>query len=273
MIKSFVQRSLKTLGLYEWFKGESFAYDLYSKFKTGRPLAWRRREVLFYRSLVGTGPGRPLIFDVGANRGTKTSAFLQLGAEVVAIDPDEANLRILARKFHGPFRKRPLTIIGKAVSDTVRTETYWVTCSSSGLNTLSKKWVDTLKENPGKLGAAVDFPTRREVETTTLAQLIESHGVPRYIKIDVEGHEREVLRGLRRPVPLVSFEANLPEFRPEAVECIEMLVRLSKNGRFNLTGSDAYKGFILDGWRSGAEITKILSTLGEMTVEVYWTTD
>jgi len=196
-----------------------------------------------------------------------------LGAEVVAVDPDEANLRILARKFRGRFCKRPVTIIGKAVSDTVRTETYWVTSSSSGLNTLSKKWVDTLRENPGKLGAAVDFPTRREVETTTLAQLIESHGVPRYIKIDVEGHEREVLRALPCPVPLVSFEANLPEFRGEAVECIELLGRLSKNGRFNLTGSDAYKGFILDGWRSGAEIAATLSTLGEMTVEVYWKTD
>jgi FkbM family methyltransferase len=270
MIKSLLQRTLRGLGLYVWFKERTFAYDVYSYFKDGRPVNWRSRELRFYRSLVTDGPGRLLIFDVGANRGHKTDIFLKLGAHVVALEPDEANLRILARKYQGGLWKRPVTIIGKAVSDSARVETLWVASPGDGLNTLSEKWVRTLKENPGKLGARVDFNSRQCVETTTLAWLIEAYGMPSYIKIDVEGHEPQVLRGLPCPVPTVSFEANLPEFRPEASECIAILDRLSPNGRFNLSSSDTYKGFSLEKWPTGPEMAAFLGSLGEQTVEIYW---
>jgi FkbM family methyltransferase len=266
MIKSFLQRLLKRLGLYDWFKGETFAYDVYSLFKQGRPLNWRSREIRFYRSLVGNGPGALLIFDIGANRGSKTAEFLKLGARVVAVDPDGANVKILSSRFGGS----PVTVVGKAVSDSSGVAEYWMTHATSGLNTLSTKWVKTLAENPGKLGVAVRFPAKLQVETTTLAALIESHGVPRYIKIDVEGHEREVLRGLTRPVPFISFEANLPEFIPETNECIEILGGIAPEGRFNLTSCDNYKGFLLAEWQTGAEVSSMLGSLGETTVEIYW---
>jgi FkbM family methyltransferase len=266
MTKSLLQRLLKRLGLYDWFKSETFAYDVYSYFKQGRPVDWRSREIRFYRSFVCDGPGTPLIFDIGANRGGKTAEFLKLGARVVAVDPDQANLRLLARK----FGNRPVAIVGKAVSERSGAERFWMTSPGSGLNTLTRKWVETLDTNAGKFGAAVEFPSSLEVETTTLGALIETHGPPRYIKIDVEGHEREVLRGLPRPVPYLSFEANLPEFIPETAECIELLGQLSPAGLFNLTSSDTYKGFMLGEWCTGREIASRLGTLGECTVEVYW---
>jgi FkbM family methyltransferase len=270
MVKSILQRILRRLGLYKWFKEETFAYDVYSYFKERRPLGWRRRELRFFRRLVGQNEGPLLIFDVGANCGKKTDVFLKLGAHVVAVEPDEANLRILSRKYRGALGNRPVTIVAMAVSDSIRTEKLWVTAPGDGLNTLSEKWVRTLKGNVAKFGKSVDFPCQRDVPTTTLASLIESHGVPDYIKIDVEGHEPQVLRGLNAPVKAVSFEANLPEFGPEAAECIGILSRLSPSGRFNLTSCDTYQGFSLDQWRSGPEIIAILSTLGERTVEIYW---
>jgi len=273
MIKSLLQGTLRRLGLYDWFKDKTFAYDVYSYFKEGRPLDWRAREVRFFRSLVGGGKGPFLIFDVGANCGKKTDVFLKLGAHVVAVDPDDANLRILSRKYGRRFRTRPVTIIGKAVSDSERTETLWITSPGDGLNTLSGKWVRALKANPGKFGVPVEFPGRQDVETTTLASLMQSHGIPHYIKIDVEGHEAPVLRGLPHPVPAVSFEVNLPEFGPEASECVEILGHLSPNGQFNLTSCDTYRGFTLNAWKTGAEIIPILGTLGETTVEIYWKCD
>jgi FkbM family methyltransferase len=269
MIKSVLQRILRGLGLYVWFKEESFAYDVYRLFKDGRPVAWRSRELRFYRSLLGNGPEQPLVFDVGANRGQRTDVFLRLGARVVAIEPDEANQRLLARKYRGPQRKRCVTIVGKAVSEAIGRETLRVASPGSGLNTLSDKWVRTLGDNPGKLGARVAFPQRRTVETTTLASLMEVHGVPRYIKIDVEGHEVAVLRGLPRPVPFVSFEANLPEFMPETAECVGILSRLSPNGRFNLS-ENCYQGLALEDWQPGPEVIRTLGGLGERTVEVFW---
>jgi FkbM family methyltransferase len=41
---------------------------------------------------------------------------------------------------------------------------------------------------------------------TTLDELIGKHGVPVFIKIDVEGFEEAVLQGLSQPVRALSFE-------------------------------------------------------------------
>jgi hypothetical protein len=46
------------------------------------------------------------------------------------------------------------------------------------------------------------------VNVATLDSLIDEFGVPDYAKIDVEGFDLEVLRGLSRPIPLLSFEYN-----------------------------------------------------------------
>lgn len=159
--------------------------------------------------------------------------------------------------------------MGKAVSDTARTGTFWVNSPGSGLNTLSEKWVDTLKENRSKFGMTVPYSTQHVVEMTTLGSLITAHGIPRYIKIDVEGHEVHVLRGLPQPVPFVSFEAILPEFLTETRECMEMLGRLSPQGRFNYA-VNCYAGLVLAAWLSGPEMGALLEGIGEKTVEVFW---
>ncbi len=265
MIKSLLQRTLKGLGLYVWFKEETFAYDVYRRFKDGRPISWRKRELGFYRELLGPAQDGLLVFDVGANRGQRTDVFLKLGARVVAVEPDETNRRLLARKYNW----QPVAVVGKAASDSVGDVTLRITHPGSGLNTLSEKWVQTLKDNPGKLGGRVAYAESRTVGTTTLALLVRAHGTPTYIKIDVEGHEASVLRGLEMPVPFVSFEANLPEFRPETDECIGILGRLSPGGRFNIS-EECYKGLALGEWLDAPALAGVLDGLGERTVEVYW---
>jgi hypothetical protein len=72
-----------------------------------------------------------------------------------------------------------------------------------------------------------------DVDMTTLDLLIERFGRPDYIKIDVEGHELNVLRGLSRPIPLVSFEANLPEFLEDTTSCVATLTTLDGAVTFN----------------------------------------
>lgn len=42
--------------------------------------------------------------------------------------------------------------------------------------------------------------------TTSLDKLIEKHGMPDFIKVDVEGAEDAVLRSLTKPVPVICFE-------------------------------------------------------------------
>jgi hypothetical protein len=49
-----------------------------------------------------------------------------------------------------------------------------------------------------------------EVTVTTLDHLIATHGLPRFLKIDVEANELSTLRGLHHAVPAVMFEYQCP---------------------------------------------------------------
>ena len=83
-----------------------------------------------------------------------------------------------------------------------------------------------------------------DVEVTTLDRLIEEFGVPRFRKIDVEGFELDVLRGLSRPIPFVSFEYNI-QFPDRVFACLDELerfgirkVNLSKLEKMHLVSDD-----------------------------------
>jgi hypothetical protein len=45
----------------------------------------------------------------------------------------------------------------------------------------------------------------------------------------------EVLEGLSQTVSMISFEANLPDFREETLACLDKLATLNPTGVFNFT--------------------------------------
>jgi FkbM family methyltransferase len=250
----------------------SCVYDAYWTFADRRILEMRDAEVRFYRRLLQGFPPRGLIFDIGANHGAKTDVFLRLGARVLAVDPDELNQEILRRTFlQYRWNKKPVTIVGKAVSDTTGQSVMWVDSPGSAKNTLSQKWVDTLREDERRFGQSLEFGQRREVETVTLGDLIAVCGTPFFVKIDVEGLEPSVIRGLCRPVPYLSFEVNLPEFRPEGLECVELLRTLAPTGVFNYAvGCDT--GLELGEWLAGEDFSNVLMSCTQPSIEVFWRT-
>jgi len=91
------------------------------------------------------------------------------------------------------------------------------------------------------------------------------------VKIDVEGHELSALRGLNRPVPYLSFEVNLPEFRPEGLQCLQVLAELAHTGRFNYA-SDCARGLRLTEWLPADEFCAVLERCSEPSIEVFWST-
>ena len=70
-----------------------------------------------------------------------------------------------------------------------------------------------------------------EVEVTTLDALIARHGVPAFIKLDVEGFEAEALSGLSQAVRALSFEFTTIQ-RDVALACIERCAAMGY-ARFN----------------------------------------
>jgi FkbM family methyltransferase len=213
-----------------------------------------------------------LIFDVGANQGYKADIFLRFGAKVVAVEPDETSQEILKQKFlKYRLKRKRLVVVSKAVSEKTSSETMWIDAPGGAKNTLSQKWAETLRDDDKRFGHRLSFGQWKQVETISIEQLIAAHGLPFFVKIDVEGHELNVLRGMQRPVPYLSFEVNLPEFRREGLECIQVLASLAPDGKFNYT-PDCRRGLVLERWISREEISALLDSCTDQSIEVFWKT-
>lgn len=268
-VKPHLQSLLKSAGIYDWTK-ISWLYDAYWYFADRTVIDDRRREIEFYRNLLQGFRKGDLIFDVGANHGAKTDIFLRLGARVVAVEPDEKSLEILRQRFvNYRLRKMPLCIIGKALSDRDSVENMWIDAPGSAMNTLNRKWADALRTDAKRFGRKIRFDHCKAVQTISMEQLTEMHGLPFFVKIDVEGHEPTVLRGMKRPVPYLSFEVNLPEFRSEGLECVQILEQLAREGDFNYT-SECQSGFALKHWWPADHFSPLLNSCAETSIEVFW---
>ena len=115
------------------------------------------------------------------------------------------------------------------------------------------------------------FSGQTEVETTTLEMLIDKYGLPFFIKVDVEGYELHVLRGLRQPVPYLSFEVNLPEFLQEGLKCVQLLGSMAADGLFNYV-VDCQQGLAPMQWLRAEEFSDLLARCRDRSIEVVWKT-
>jgi FkbM family methyltransferase len=270
LCKLAIQKGLRRAGIYDRVRA-SVVYDLYWRFCDQHIVAERNDEVAFYRYVLhGLSPG-DVIFDIGANQGYKADIFLRLGARVVAVDPDPLNHQRLQERFvKYRVSRKPVEIVCAAVSDSAGTEQMWIEAPGSAKNTLSDKWVQALRGDVGgRFGEPLQFRDSLIVETTTLEALIAAYGVPFFVKIDVEGHEARVLRGLKRSVPFVSFEVNLPEFRPEGRECAEILHSIDPAGEFNYAVQLA-GGLVLKKWATHEQFRQEYPSISEASIEVFW---
>lgn len=270
-IISIAQAPLKRLGLYHRLKA-SFVYTTFWSIVKPSTIKKTNEELEFYRKTLKGLSKDDLVFDIGANHGHKTTLFLRLVSRVVSVDPDPSNAEILRQKFHFlRFNKKAVTIVAKAVGESTGTQKMWMEKPGSAKNTLSQKWVETLQTDSSRFGENIVFNSSREVEITTLEQLIEVHGRPFFVKIDVEGYEPNVISGLRSAVPYLSFEVNLPEFLPEAIKCVDMLDQLCPKSRFNFV-VDCVDGLALPEWQAKDAFLNEMKACKAPSIEVFWTT-
>ena len=206
-----------------------------------------RRLARLYAPFVAAGD---LCFDVGAHAGNRVRCWRRLGARVVAIEPQPDFVRLL-RMLH---RSDPDVVIeASAVGRAPGVAKLLVSEATPTVSTLSRAWVEQARAGRGF--ERVRWDAEVEVPVTTLDHLVERHGVPAFVKIDVEGFEAEVLGGLSVPVQALSFEY-LASAKDVALACVD---RLSALGTYRYRWSVGESHRLAEGsWLDAREIRDVL---------------
>jgi FkbM family methyltransferase len=199
------------------------------------------RLARFYRGIVGPGD---LAFDIGAHVGNRTLALRRAGARVVALEPQRQLRAFLERDLPADVVVLPFAAGARPGRAELAVSRLHPTVSS-----LAAGFAERMAGAPGF--AAVRWDARERVEVTTLDRLIAAHGLPRFVKIDVEGFEAEVLAGLSQPVPWLAFET-LPGAREVTEACLARLEALGAYA-FNLVEGER-RGFALARWLPAAAL-------------------
>jgi FkbM family methyltransferase len=213
----------------------------------------RRRSAAMdalYGAFVKSGD---LVFDVGAHVGDRTAAFRRLGARVVAVEPQPALVKVL-RWLYG--RDRAVVLEPQAVGGGRGTLALSLNLANPTVSTGSPAFIAAADGAPGWEGQA--WTRSVDVPLTTLDALIARHGMPAFIKIDVEGFEAQALTGLTRPPPALSFEFTTIQ-RGVAADCIARCRALGYT-RFNAALGES-QVFVHPTWSSGEEMAAWLAAL------------
>jgi FkbM family methyltransferase len=148
------------------------------------------------------------------------AAWTRLGARVVAVEPQPLLMKWLRRRYGGAPE---VTLVEAAVAAAPGRAVLRHDPRNPTVSTLSEEWIAAVGRDPSFGG--VQWREAGAVAVTTLDTLIATHGQPALCKIDVEGYEAEVLRGLSMVLPLVSFEF-IPAAIGVAHDCLRRLEEL-----------------------------------------------
>ncbi len=223
-------------------------YKLILKFKPYLPWNIRNhfRTISFFSQFIKKGD---LCFDIGANIGEYTLNFLRLRAKVVCVEPQ---LKCL-RKLYNLFRNnKKVMIVENALGEKEGISQISICINENAISTLSDKW-----KTKGRFSKKYKWSKTQKIKLTTLDCLIHTYGLPKFCKIDVEGYEVEVLKGLTKKVPIICFEFT-KEFIDDAMICMRQL-ELMGDVKFNYVRESKYK-FCLSEWRSPEKLYQILNS-------------
>ncbi len=240
MLSQPLKNALLSLNLYRP------AWRVYSRYARAGKRAALLPQMEHYARFLKAGD---LCFDIGANIGRKSEVFLELGARVIAVEPQPENAQEFWARLGGHPR---LELVRKGVGEQPGTATLHINPRFGGaVSSMRPDWT-------------VGGDRTVEVELTTLDQLIDRFGMPAFCKIDVEGYEMETLRGLTRAIPAISIEYNASAVE-RTLECVNYLSRFG-SARVNFTPFDESR-FLFDDW---TDLSSVEARLAEVLVAIPW---
>lgn len=199
-----------------------------------------------------------LVFDVGCNIGSKAEEYLKFSTKVIGFEPQPKCISVLMNRFGGNNNMiiEPIGLDSKAGTSIIYEASY------HSISSMSLDFINTVKKERFS-----DYSWGNEIpiNVDTLDNMISKHGTPGYIKIDVEGYELNVLKGLSTPISVISIEFN-PEMCSNSIECINYLDNLNGESVYNY-GSQNDNDFKFDNWVSKDDIINFIKSINDFQIE------
>jgi len=211
------------------------------------------RDAAMDRLYAGFVKPGDLAFDIGSHVGDRIGAFRRCGARVVALEPQPDCARVIREIYRGDA---DVTLVESACGPKPGKLTLHINSANPTVTTASTEFVKAADGAGGWEGQKWDRAI--EVPVTTLDALIAAHGLPAFVKIDVEGFEADVLAGLGQPLAALSFEFTTIQ-RDVAYACLDRIAALG-NYTFDLALGESQK-FELGHWVSATEMREFIAAL------------
>ena len=167
---------------------------------------------------------RDLVFDIGLHNGADAAYYLDLGYLVVGV---EANLLLAAHcalRFENEIRQGRLKVINAGVLKEPGEFSFYRNLCNDG-------WSSFLPEKGKKRGEWEEL----KIPCVTTRQLIEEHGKPFFMKVDIEGADLQALHSITPAIApaYVSLELNCAD------PILERLVELGYSA-FKFVNGETY---------------------------------
>ncbi len=136
------------------------------------------------------------IFDIGMFDGADTAYYLESGYRVLSVEANPVLVQRAEKTFATQVKSGQLTCVHAAISATCEPVSLTLGGADLGSSSTSSSWVTNMP-----MGSIT-------VPGITMQQVLEEHGVPYYMKVDIEGADRLAVLALTpkmRPTYL-SFE-------------------------------------------------------------------
>ena len=188
-----------------------------------------------------------VIFDVGMHDGADTAFYLHQGYAVLAIEADPVLASRGSERFAAAIDAGQLQILNVGIATRTGCATFWICDDNSLWSSLDR----TIASRNHSRHHPVDIETQR------FSQILDTFGVPEYLKIDIEGFDSLCVADLDR--------RRLPRFISVESECVgdgvtladseatAMLTLLRDAGytRFRLVSQDEFRAVSYpDRWRA-----------------------
>ncbi len=146
-----------------------------------------------------------LIYDLGFHNGDDTVFYLAKGFRVIAVEANPALAQKGCERFGKHMSNGRLIILNQAIHETKGMQKFYIHPQKS-------EWGSCLQELAESDGSKAET---LEVESVRLTDLYQSYGVPRYLKVDVEGCDVMVARQIsqfQEKPKFVSFETSKRDY-------------------------------------------------------------